>query len=268
MIMKKGIKLLCLVLAAATIFSSFSLMGFAKSKVPFTLKLETSSDCTSTMGSIKVKITLKNTSGKNIKNLIVSSCDSKGLVFYKTKQTNVTITEPGCDCVTHQKNSKTACLKKGAVMKYDYNVLVGYKYAEEYVSDSVHSRMYVQHCRLQPNYFREVSVPKGVSRFSVSKTLCFGGIKTTLKVTAYYNMSDKNYKNAVSAAEAAETADSSYSSSASSSESAYNYIVDTSTKKFHLQTCSHLPTVNRSSLYKTRSEMIQLGYSPCSYCNP
>jgi len=139
---------------------------------------------------------------------------------------------------------------------------------QEYVSDSVHSRMYVQHCRLQPNYFREVSVPKGVSRFSVSKTLCFGGIKTTLKVTAYYNMSDKNYKNAVAAAEAAETSGSSYSGSASSSEAAYNYIVDTSSRKFHLQTCSYLPTNNRSSLYKTRSEMIQLGYSPCSYCNP
>lgn len=46
------------------------------------------------------------------------------------------------------------------------------------------------------------------------------------------------------------------------------YVLNTSTKKFHLPSCSRLPTKNRSDRETTRDELINSGYSPCSYCKP
>lgn len=47
-----------------------------------------------------------------------------------------------------------------------------------------------------------------------------------------------------------------------------HYVYNTKTKKFHLPTCSHLPTTNRADTQSTREDMINEGYSPCKFCNP
>lgn len=47
-----------------------------------------------------------------------------------------------------------------------------------------------------------------------------------------------------------------------------HYIVNTDTLKFHLPTCSKLPTKNRSETDSTRDGMISAGYSPCGICKP
>jgi len=47
-----------------------------------------------------------------------------------------------------------------------------------------------------------------------------------------------------------------------------HYVFNTKTKKFHLPSCSHLPTTNRSDSDSTRESMINEGYSPCKFCNP
>lgn len=48
----------------------------------------------------------------------------------------------------------------------------------------------------------------------------------------------------------------------------YHYVVNTKTHKFHLPSCSYLPTTNRMDVDSTRDDLISDGYSPCKKCNP
>lgn len=59
--------------------------------------------------------------------------------------------------------------------------------------------------------------------------------------------------------------------SASGSLSSMHYVINTSSKKFHLPTCSGASSIkaeNRDSYQGTRSELIAMGYSPCGTCKP
>ena len=47
-----------------------------------------------------------------------------------------------------------------------------------------------------------------------------------------------------------------------------SYVLNTSSHKFHLPSCSRLPTKNREDTTMSREEIIQLGYEPCGYCHP
>jgi len=47
-----------------------------------------------------------------------------------------------------------------------------------------------------------------------------------------------------------------------------NYVLNTKSKKFHLPTCSKLPTKNRQDTDMTREEIIAQGYDPCKICDP
>ena len=48
-----------------------------------------------------------------------------------------------------------------------------------------------------------------------------------------------------------------------------NYILNTSSNKFHLETCTKLPSdKNRKDVIATREELINAGYSPCGICKP
>lgn len=52
---------------------------------------------------------------------------------------------------------------------------------------------------------------------------------------------------------------------------AYNYVLNTKSKKFHWTTCSGVKTMkaeNRQDVYMTRDEVIAMGYSPCGTCKP
>ena len=46
------------------------------------------------------------------------------------------------------------------------------------------------------------------------------------------------------------------------------YILNTSSKKFHNESCSSLPTSNREDFVGTRDEVVAMGYSPCGRCKP
>ena len=51
-------------------------------------------------------------------------------------------------------------------------------------------------------------------------------------------------------------------------ETKVTYILNTNTKKFHLENCSSLPTSNRQDYEGTRDEVVAMGYSPCGRCKP
>ena len=47
------------------------------------------------------------------------------------------------------------------------------------------------------------------------------------------------------------------------------YILNTNSKKFHLESCSGLPSSNnREDFEGTRDEVVNMGYSPCGNCKP
>lgn len=46
------------------------------------------------------------------------------------------------------------------------------------------------------------------------------------------------------------------------------YVLNVKTMKFHLPSCSYLPTTNRSDSTLSRDEIIGQGYVPCKKCNP
>ena len=54
-------------------------------------------------------------------------------------------------------------------------------------------------------------------------------------------------------------------------EIAQDYVLNTSSKKFHLPGCAsadEIKTENREDVTKTRSAVIDMGYTPCKNCNP
>lgn len=54
-------------------------------------------------------------------------------------------------------------------------------------------------------------------------------------------------------------------------EIAQDYVLNTSSKKFHLPGCvsvDEIKTENREDVTKTRSAVIDMGYTPCKNCNP
>ncbi|WP_243450422.1 ComEC/Rec2 family competence protein [Desulfosporosinus sp. Sb-LF] len=53
-----------------------------------------------------------------------------------------------------------------------------------------------------------------------------------------------------------------------SSAALVHYVVNTKSLKFHLPTCSGLPTTNRADKDSTRENLIKEGYSPCGICKP
>ncbi|MBO5646567.1 MAG: hypothetical protein J6S59_05580, partial [Clostridia bacterium] len=53
--------------------------------------------------------------------------------------------------------------------------------------------------------------------------------------------------------------------------SSMHYVLNTSSKKFHLPMCSGAVSIkeeNRDLFEGTRSELIAMGYSPCGTCKP
>ena len=47
-----------------------------------------------------------------------------------------------------------------------------------------------------------------------------------------------------------------------------DYIINTKSHKFHTTDCNHGPTKNIGYFTGTRDELIDMGYSPCSFCEP
>lgn len=59
--------------------------------------------------------------------------------------------------------------------------------------------------------------------------------------------------------------------SATAAPESRDYILNTSSKKFHYPSCPSVKTIsdsNKESFYGTRQELIDAGYSPCGVCKP
>ena len=190
--MKQVKRLLSLVIALTMAFGIFAFTAQAKSKAaPLSLDVEVSSFDSGYTGLVTVAVTVKNTSSKDVKNIVVTSCGSTGLCMYSPIDKNVVITNPGSKPVS-KKNAMAACLKPGGTMKYVYCVLLGYQYAKNKVPEATRVIMLEQHKLLKTKNFRPLSIK---ANYVESKgNLTFGSIKTTLDVKAYYNVKAAAYE--------------------------------------------------------------------------
>lgn len=66
------------------------------------------------------------------------------------------------------------------------------------------------------------------------------------------------------------TAVSSLTESAQTDNSSYSYYANTSSKKFHLSSCSYAKQIKEENLKVTnsRDELVNSGFSLCKKCNP
>ena len=189
--MKQIKKLLSLILALTMVFGIFAFTAQAKGKTaPISLNVEVSSFESGYTGLITVAVTVKNTSGKDVKNIVVTSCGSKGLCMYRPLDYNVVISNPG-EKTEIKKNAVTACLKPGGTMKYIYCVLLGYQYAKDKVPEATRRIMLEQHKHIGTKNFRKISIK--TNYVESAGNLTFGDIKTKLDAKAYYNVKSATY---------------------------------------------------------------------------
>jgi len=191
--MSKSRRIVALILALACVLSLFSVMASAKKASAPAIKLEVTTDknCTNTLGRIAVTVTATNVSKKDVKNVVITSGDSKGLVTKKPTQKNVLITNPDAPDLQKQ-DSLTTCLKPGGKITYKYFVYLGYDYSTRRIPESVHMMMYTQHKMLGLTYFKTLDIKSG-SAVMASGNLYFGDVSTKLVVKAFYNISNADY---------------------------------------------------------------------------
>ncbi len=190
--MKQFRRIISIVIALTMAFGVFAFTAQAKSKAaPLSLNVEVSSFESGYAGLITVAVTVKNTSGKDVKNIVVTSCGSKGLCMFRPLDYNVVINNPGAKPAI-KKNAMAACLKPGGTMKYVYCVLLGYQYAKNKVPEAIRIIMLEQHKHIGTKDFRPLSIK---ANYLESKgNLTFGDIKTMLDVKAYYNVKSATYE--------------------------------------------------------------------------
>ncbi len=190
--MKQVRRIISIVIALTMAFGVFAFTAQAKSKAAsLSLNVEVSSFESGYAGLITVAVTVKNTSGKDVKNIVVTSCGSKGLCMFRPLDYNVVINNPGAKPAI-KKNAMTACLRPGGTMKYVYCVLLGYQYAKNKVPEAIRIIMLEQHKHIGTKDFRPLSIK---ANYLESKgNLTFGDIKTMLDVKAYYNVKSATYE--------------------------------------------------------------------------
>lgn len=196
--MSKTKRLLCLVMAVVTVLGILVIPASAKAKAPISLCVMTDRTECGYLGVVTVTITLKNVSDKDLKNVIITSSDSEGLVTYRPVLKNVLITNP-CATPLRKKDSITTCLKPGGMMKYTYCVLLGYQYSFRKIPESTSILMAKQHRLLDTKLFRRVSLASG-GYVQTRVPLAFCDVPATLLIKAYYNTADDSY-DAVAAGE-------------------------------------------------------------------
>ena len=188
--LKRIISLACVLTIALGLFTTAAFAAGTSS--PVSLSMNTSASAVGYNGIVTVTVTFKNTSGKDIKNIVITSCDSTGLCMYRPIDKNVVITNPGYAKPLTKKDATTTCLKPGGTIKYVYCVLLGYQYAKRIVPEATRKVMLKQHKLLHTKDFREISI-SGAPYKAVAKALKFGDVNTILKVKAYYNISNSVY---------------------------------------------------------------------------
>ncbi len=190
--MKQAKRIVSLLIALTMVFGIFAFSVNAKGKAaPISLDVKTSESAVGYTGIVTVTVTVKNTSGEDVKNIVITSCGSTGLCMYRPIDKNVVITNPGYAKPLTKKDATTTCLKPGGTIKYVYCVLLGYQYAKRIVPEATRKVMLKQHKLLHTKDFREIAI-KG-NYLKNARALCFGDVKTCLDVKAYYNVKNSTY---------------------------------------------------------------------------
>ena len=216
--MRKLTRILSILLVLTIAAGAFATCAYAKSASPVSLSVQTSADSTGYNGIITVSVTVKNNSGKDIRNVVVTSSDSTGLCMYRPVEYNVVVTNPGYSKPLAKKDAMTTCLKPGGTLKYVYCVLLGYQYAKRLVPEATRKAMLKQHKLLGTKDFRTITVTSGSCK-SASKMLTFGDVKTLLNVKAYYNISSAVYDRIASGSAVIQSTSAPAKSSSGSSQS-------------------------------------------------
>ncbi len=267
----------------------FSISAVAKAKAcPVSFSVSTSDTECGYTGLVTVTVTFTNTTGKDIKNLVITSSGSKGLCMYRPIKENVLVTNPGYWGPLKKADAMTDCLKPGGTLKYVYCVLLGYQYSKRLVPEATRIFMLKQHKLLKTKDFRPISI-KGCPSVTEDIPLCFGDVATNLKVKAYYNTSNDAYDkiadgNSVTEAKAASSAEkrtttgrttvepttgrASRENSGGVSDSAFVY--SKSSNNFHRIGCDHVSEISSDNMEVFRDvsyqKMLEKGFTPCPDC--
>ena len=195
--MKKTKSIICALLVMSIVIGSAAASASAANAEPISMTVTVGKNSTGYMGIIPVTVTVENNSNKDIKNIAVSSMNSKDLAMFHPGFRNVIVTNPGFMPV-FKKDAMTNVLKPGGVLKYRFSVVLSYKTAERKIPESYLTAMRMQHRLLNIENFRTFSVTSGNYSVRYGK-LTFGEINTSLVVTAFYNMDDSDYDGILSA---------------------------------------------------------------------
>lgn len=289
--MLKRVISIAIVLTMAVGIFSISASAAAKSS-PVSFCVETSDTSCGYAGLVTVTVTFKNTTGKDIKNIVISSSGSKGLVMYRPIKKNVLITNDGYWGPMKKSDAMTECLKPGGTIKYVYCALLGYQYSKRLVPEATRLFMLKQHRLLKTKDFRPISIKSG-STVKQDIGLMYGDVPTTLSVKAYYNVSNSAYEkiaegSSVNEAKASESTTAaekrttagrttvepaaantpSRDNTGGVSDSAFVY--NSATNKFHRMDCEQVEDMSSDNLEVIRNisfqGMLEKGYSPCQDC--
>ncbi len=289
--MLKRVISIAMVLTMALGIFGISAVAKAKSS-PVSFCVETSDTSCGYAGLVTVTVTFKNTTGKDIKNIVISSSGSKGLVMYRPIKKNVLITNDGYWGPMKKSDAMTECLKPGGTIKYVYCALLGYQYSKRLVPEATRLFMLKQHKLLKTKDFRPISIKSG-SSVKQDIGLTFGDVPVNLNVKAYYNISNAAYDkiaegNSVNEAKSSETTTSaerrttagrttvepaaantaSRENSGGVSDTAFVY--NSASNKFHRVGCEHVSDMDSDNIEVIRNvtyqTMLEKGYSPCQDC--
>lgn len=291
--MKKTRRIVSALLAIALVLGTFCISAAAK-QPPVSLCVTVDRDECGYLGVINVTITVRNNSCDDVKNVVVTSSDSEGLVTYRPVVKNVAITNPGA-LPLRKSDAMTTCLKPGGMLRYSYCVLLGYQYAFRNIPESTSILMKNQHLLLKARQFKTISIGSGKCVNS-SIPLSFCDLSAVLDVKAYYDIKDRTYDSVASGNTVSETrAESSRSASsggnsraiiavtnesssvsdnnATSTNNGNGYVlnIDSDNMMIHRPSCYTVKMMNEENKKYTNESITELerqGYQRCSKCNP
>ena len=293
---RRMVKMLKRVISIAMVLTMalgiFGISASATKASPVSFSVETSDTTCGYAGLVTVTVTFRNTTGKDIKNIVITSSGSKGLCMYRPIKKNVLITNDGYWGPMKKSDAMTECLKPGGTIKYVYCALLGYQYSKRLVPEATRVFMLKQHRLLRTKDFRPINIKSG-SSVKQDIGLMFGDVATNLNVKAYYNVSNSAYEkiaegSSVNEAKASESTTASEKKTTASrttvepaaaktpsrensggaSDSAFVY--NSATNKFHKMDCEHVEDMNSDNIEVLRNisyqGMLEKGYSPCQDC--
>ncbi len=175
--MKNMKKLLCVILAAVTVIGVFAVSASAASS-PLKITIKTAKESYNALAAVRVTVTVKNTSSKKVKNVVVFS-----------KSDELITASPNLG------KASASEIKAGGSMKYSYVVYLS-RYAAANTNTLLRSAMFTQHFLAKPEKFSATNKVSSGSKTSKTKHIDMTAGDAYLTVTAYCGLTAKDYANA------------------------------------------------------------------------